>query len=201
MFKIAAFIEFDKNITRKILLKKETIKKKFGNQIYLNHPVHLTLFTLKIKKITELKEIYKNEKETLNRSILIHIISPDIFFDDPLTKGHTLFYKIKKNKKIEEIQINHLKKINNKIQVFKKDINIFKIPIFKKNYQRYGFPFVGKIWVPHTTIASIKNIKPNNKFINKFLKSKINMKCLINKINFYKIVKDKHELLFSVKNI
>ena len=51
MYKIAAFIEFDKKITQKILNQKKIVKKKFGNQIYLNHPVHLTLFTLNVKNI------------------------------------------------------------------------------------------------------------------------------------------------------
>ena len=50
MYKIAAFIEFNEIITNKILLQKKKFKKKFGDQIYLNHPVHLTLFTLHIKK-------------------------------------------------------------------------------------------------------------------------------------------------------
>ena len=63
MYKIAAFIEFDNRITNKILNQKKIVKKKFGNQIYLNHPVHLTLFTLNIKKINELKRIYINNKD------------------------------------------------------------------------------------------------------------------------------------------
>ena len=63
MYKIAAFIEFDKKITRKILNQKQIVKKKFGNQIYLNHPVHLTLFTINIKNINKLRKIYSNKKK------------------------------------------------------------------------------------------------------------------------------------------
>jgi 2'-5' RNA ligase len=201
MFKIAAFIEFNKKITQKILSKKKVIKKQFGNQAYLNHPVHLTLFTLKIKKISELKKIYINDKKKINKSFVINVTSPDIFINDPLTQGHTIFYKIKKNKKICEIQLSHLKKINKKIKVLKNDINLFNIPILKRNYKKYGFPFVGKVWIPHTTIASIRSIKPNHRFVSKFLESKMNLKCLVNEIKFYKIVKDKHDFLFSVRNI
>ena len=50
MYKVAAFIKFDKKIEKKILQQKKLVKKRFGNQTYLNHPVHLTLFTLNIKK-------------------------------------------------------------------------------------------------------------------------------------------------------
>jgi len=200
MFKIAAFIEFDKSITQKILSKKKMVKKNFGNQTYLNHPVHLTLFTLKIQRISELKKIYLEDKRKISKSLLINVRSADIFIDDPLTHGHTIFYKIKKNKRIQETQLIHLKKINKKIKVLKNDIDLFDIPILKRNYKKYGFPFIGKVWIPHTTIASIKNIKSNHKFVNNFLKSKMNLKCVVNEIKFYKIVKDKHDFLFSVRN-
>ena len=201
MYKIAAFIEFNNKITKKILTQKKIIKKKFGDQTYLNHPVHLTLFTLKIQKISELKKIYLEEKKKKHKPFIIEVKSSDIFIDDPLTQGHTIFYKIRKSKRIEDIQLTHLKKINKKIKVLKNDLNLFNIPILKKNYKKYGFPFAGKIWIPHTTIASLKNIKPNNKFICRFLKSQMNSKCTVNEIKFYKIVKDKHDFLFTVRNI
>ena len=57
MYKIAAFIEFNKIITKKILNRKKEVEKKFGNQIYLKHPVHLTLFTIHINKIDQLKKL------------------------------------------------------------------------------------------------------------------------------------------------
>jgi 2'-5' RNA ligase len=201
MNKIAAFIEFDNLITKKILSQKKNVKKKFGDQTYLDHPVHLTLFTLKIQKVSDLKMIYLKEKKKTNKPFLIEIKSPDIFIDDPLTKGHTIYYRIKKSKTIKEIQLTHLKKINKKIKVFKNDINFFNNPILDRNYKKYGFPFVGDVWIPHITIASLKNIKPNNKFVSRFLKSKINAKCSISEIKFYKIIKDNHKYLFSVKNI
>lgn len=201
MYKIAAFIEFDKKITKKILNQKKIIKKKFGEQIYLNHPVHLTLFTLKIQKISELKKIYSEDRKKNYKTVSIEVKSSNIFIDDPITHGHTIFYQIRKSKQIEDIQLVHLKKINKKIKVSKNDTHLFNSPILKRNYKKYGFPFAGKVWIPHTTIASLKNIEPNNKFIRRFLKSKINLKCLVNEIKFYKIVKDKHDFLFSVSNI
>ena len=62
MYKIAAFITFNKKINQKILYKKKS-KKKFGHQMYLDHPVHLTLFTITINKITILKTLYKLKKK------------------------------------------------------------------------------------------------------------------------------------------
>ncbi len=200
MYKIAAFIEFDKIITRKILNQKKIVKKKFGNQIYLNHPVHLTLFTIDIKNINKLKKIYINKKNIHSKPFPINVTRPGIFYDDPLTGGHTIFYHIKKNNRINKIQLKHLKKINKNLNILKKNMNLFKNNILKNNYKKYGFPFAGKIWIPHITIASIKNIANNNNYIKYFLSTKTNLKCLVSEIKFYKIVKDRHDFLFSVKD-
>jgi 2'-5' RNA ligase len=202
MYKIAAFIKFNKKIENKILFQKRKVKKLFGDQTYLNHPVHLTLFTLKIKKISDLKFFYKKlESKKKTKSLTISLSSADIFVDDPLTSGHTIFYKIKKNKALNLIQIDHLKRINKKFTVLKNDLHLFKNLTLRKNYKDYGFPFVGKIWLPHITIASIKNIKSQHKFIRDFLKTKISLKCIIDEIKFYKVIKDKHTFLFKTKII
>ena len=200
MYKIAAFIEFDKKITKKILNQKKIVKKKFGNQIYLNHPVHLTLFTLNVKNIDKLKKIYINELKIKSKPFTINVTKPGIFYNDPLTGGHTIFYHIKKNDKINKIQLRHLRKINKNLNILKKNMNLFKNNILKNNYTKYGFPFAGKIWMPHITIASIKNITNNNNYIKYFLSTKTNLKCLVSEIKFYKIVKDRHDFLFSVKD-
>ena len=97
--------------------------------------------------------------------------------------------------------MKHLKKINKNINVLKKNFKIFKDKVLKKNYLKYGFPFTNKIWIPHTTVASIKGINENNKYIKKFLKQKIMMRCKFNKISFYKIEKNKHKFLFNSENI
>ena len=132
------------------------------------------------------------------KSFKINLTSSKIFYHDPLTKGHTLYYKIKKTKILKNIQMQHLTKINRNINVLKKDSFLFKKLILKQNYKKYGFPFSGPIWIPHTTVASIKGVDKNNVFIRRFLKSKINLKCDISFINFYKIMKNKHKFLFKV---
>ena len=148
MVKIAAFIEFDKKITKKILYQKRIVKKNFGNQIYLNHPVHLTLFVIKIKKISELKEIYKKQEKNLNKPFFITVTSSDIFINDPLTEGHTIFYRIKKNKKIREVQLKHIKKINENIQVLKNETELFKISVLKKIMKDMVFHLLVKFGYP-----------------------------------------------------
>tara|TARA_Y100000768_G_C23986735_1_gene689345 strand:- start:3056 stop:3661 length:606 start_codon:yes stop_codon:yes gene_type:complete len=197
MYKIAAFITFDKNLEKKILYQKFNVKKKFGNQTYLNHPVHLTLFTININKLTLLKKIYKNfNKKNLKNNFIVQIKKPGVFFNDPITKGHTLYYNLKKNNFLMKAQMKHLRFINRHLLV-KKDKNNFNNRILDNNYKKYGFPFAGKIWIPHITIASINGVKEDDKYIKKFLKSKINYKSIIKDIEFYKVSNDKHQFLFK----
>ncbi len=202
MYKIAAFIKFNKNFEKKVLYQKQKIKKKFGKQIYLDHPVHLTLFTLNIKKLSSLRQIYNNEHYLKNKKNLnININGTGIFPNDTLTNGHTLFYKLKKNLLLRSIQMLHLKKINKEIYVSKKKSNKIDNNILKENYKKYGFMFSGKIWIPHITVASIRKISQNHSFIKNFLKLKINTIINVDYVEFYKIVNEKHIFLFKTKVI
>ena len=196
MFKIAAFIKFDEKFEKRVLHRKKKVKQKFGNQTYLNHPVHLTLFTLKIKKTSELKKIYLNVSKK-PKKIKLNINSTGIFFNDPLTKGNTIFYSLANNFALKNLQMKNLKLINNKIYVSKKDTDNFDNKILKDNYKKFGFPFSGKIWKPHITIASIKTKKQDNLFIKKFLNEKINHKIFVKNIEFYRVSGDNHYLLFK----
>ena len=74
MFKIAAFISFGDNFNSRVLKLKKKVKNKYGNQIYLNHPVHLTLFTLKIKKISSKPKILKNLNRYNPKAIAFDIV-------------------------------------------------------------------------------------------------------------------------------
>ena len=68
---IGFFIEPDKKLKKIIINFKRTVKKNYGNQIYLSHPAHLTLFTITVKrklakdkiiKITKFVKNFKNIK-------------------------------------------------------------------------------------------------------------------------------------------
>ena len=199
MIKIAAFIVPKKNIRKKIILIKKQVKKEFGNQPYLNHPPHCTLFTMNvIKNIISNKKIrypikIKNKSKVKSN---VTILKTGLFNSDPLTGGKTIFFKIKKNVFLNDIQMVLLKKF--KPYLVKKK-NIFKFNWMKKNNDLYGYPFVSKKWIPHFTIASLMNINQKNKFIKTFLNMKICLTEPVNAISFYKVKNDKHIYLWSVK--
>ena len=70
---------------------------------------------------------------------------------------------------------------------------------FDNNYKKYGFPFVGKDWIPHFTIASIKSkIEKKEKFIKRFLMDKILHKSFTVKyISVWHISRNKHKKIFE----
>ncbi len=200
MYKIAAFLKLKKANEKKVLNYKKKVKTKFGKQIYLDHPVHLTLFTLRIRSLSKLKTIYlKLNSKKNKKKINLKLYKSAIFYNDPLTNGHTLYFQVMKSKELISAQIKNLIFINKKIKVFKNEANIFENIKLKKNYNKYGFPFAGDIWVPHVTISSINNINTNHKFLKEFLRYKIKLKETIEYIEFYEIKNDKHFFLFKTK--
>ena len=61
MIKIAAFIVPQDEIRKKILNLKKKVKKIYGEQPYLSHPPHCTLFTMNVSnQILKFKKNFKN---------------------------------------------------------------------------------------------------------------------------------------------
>ena len=192
--KIAIFVEPNYELNNNILYWKKIIKKRIGNQTYLKHPPHMTLFTLNIKKLTD-KNIFNIKKLVRkHNSFKLVVKKPQIFFNDPLTKGQTLHYSLYNNTKLNTLQ----KKLLNLC----KDLSLNRLKknklkgLMKKNFMKYGYPFYGSNWTPHFTIASIKENK-HSSTIDNFLKKKINIKFTVKKISLWKIKGEKHKKLRS----
>ena len=64
----------------------------------------------------------------------------------------------------------------------------------------FGYPFVGKEWLPHFTIASVKSNSNNKKIIFKdFLNQNISKKIFkIKFISVWLIKGDNHKRLFKI---
>jgi hypothetical protein len=182
---LVALIKPQKKIKKEVLILKKKIKRKFGNQTYLNHLVHLTIFDLKVK--------------TLNEKNLKLIVKKRFFFkNDPITKKTTFIILIKKNKLLQNLQLNLLSRFQN-IKINKK--NKFKKKKFEKNNNVYGYPFVKESWKPHVTIASINKEFINDKILRNFLISKKKFSENFKYIYFYKYEKNKHHYLWRSKII
>lgn len=198
MIKLGVFILPNKKLKNKILLKKKDIKKRFGNQKYLSHPPHCTLCVINSTN-KSLNLIKKNEVFTSRYKREFKIEKSEIFFNDPITKGNTLIFKIKKNNFLKNLQLQ----ICNKLKKYTvKDKKKFKNILMKKNYQRFGYPFVNTNWQPHFTIASISKSSRNKIYLQNFKNEKFNkINQKISYIFFFRIKKNNHKLICSKKII
>ena len=199
--KIAIFIEPSNEINKKIIKWKKLIKRSFGNQKYSNHPVHLTLAVYKFKK-RPTNFFYNSLKKDISiiKKFNIYLSKANVFYNDELINGNTLYFSVKKKQKIFNLQ----KKIILNFKNLRKNMIIkrnFKNPKLNKNSLNYGFPFVGKIWIPHLTVSSISLSSDKNKMsklIEDFLSQKIhNKKIKVNKISIWKINGDRHKKIYS----
>jgi len=199
--KIGIFIEPQKNKSNFLYNWKKIIKKNFGKQKYLTHPLHTTIAVFKLK--TKINDNFylslKNEMKLFAKFRII-ITKPNIFYNDALTGGDTLFFGIKKDPKLILFQkkiLKNFRQIDNKIS---RD-DFFKNKKFQSNYKNFGFPFVGKDWIPHFTIASVKtNSKDKNQIFKNFLtekKFKTNMD--VKHFSVWEIKKDIHKKIFQIR--
>ena len=67
----------------------------------------------------------------------------------------------------------------------------------KKNHKKYGYPFVGKNWIPHFTISSISK-KNDLKKIKLNLKKKIKLTNRVKNISIWLINKNQHKKLHTI---
>ena len=199
--KIGIFIEPTKKKFNYLNKWKRIIKKKFGNQKYLSHPLHTTIAVFDVKKKIK-NDFYQKLKKKMStyNSFKINVTKPSIFYNDILTGGDTLFFGIKKNQKFILFQkkiLNQFNQINNNIY---RKVS-FKNKRYQSNYKKFGFPFVGIDWIPHFTIASIKsNLKKKDEIYKDFLSEKnFNKELEVKYFSIWQINKDKHKIIFKFK--
>ena len=202
MAKIGFFILPPAKLKKKIYNFKKEIHAEYGNQTYLNHLPHLTLFTLNINNTNLLYErILKFQIDcTQYKKIKIRTSKFGYFLNDPFTDGNTQYISINKNNKLSNLQYYLLKKFQN-LHVRKKDDkrNLFSSVLLNKNLNKYGFPYIGKIWIPHFTICSFNKTININEIIIKNKKITINEDFDVKKISIFKINKFSHKHLVDIK--
>ena len=183
----------DGKLNAKIIQWKNIVEKELNNQPYTNHPSHLTIIHSEIEDkeatINEIKEYLCSLK-----SFYLTVNKNNVFWDDLSTSGHTLTYNIKKNIYLNNIQL----KLSLIFSKYKKHIVIPESFRSHKDlydsYVNYGFPFVGRHWIPHFTISSLR-VEKNNIIIKKFLLDKLDISIKVNKISVWNINGSQHQII------
>lgn len=168
---------------------KDKCRRLEPDAIYLEHPVHLTLFLFHACE-RDAKHIISSLKPEI---IELQISDWQIFENDVLTSSDTLTIAVKQTAEILRFQSRLAESL---LPYIRKPIvspNAWEGP-FKDSYDRYGFPFVGSHWIPHLTIASVKGggkaifeeIKATDINLNETLKGQIAL---------FKIIGNHHECI------
>lgn len=179
------FLEPDHKFIDFILDCKKSVKKLIGDQQYLQDSPHLTLlvgnYEFGNNKFFEELEINHKFKP-----IQIELDGWFAFKDDPVTKKHTIVYKVSTRSleflKAIQIDIGNVVKKYRKTKIIDRYKNQagFSSEMVKSTFE-YGFPFVGDHWRAHFTIASIEKEKFDEvwNYINKnFYKKEITIRSL-----------------------
>ena len=196
MIKLGLFIIPQIKLKKKIISLKREVKKIFGNQTYLNHLPHCTLYVFKTSK-KNMNLLKKIKKITVNYKRLIIMKKTDIFYKDPITKKNTYVIKVKKNKFLINLQKNIL---DNFTKYSLKTDNKFSNKKMFNNYNKFGYPYINTNWKPHYTIASISLKKNQNDFMKKYKKIKLTKKpSYLNRVCLYEIKKNQHKLICNIK--
>ena len=157
--------------------------------IYLHHPVHATLFLFYGEKQKEVEYTSLIQKE----APIFKSFDWLVFENDAVTGGDTLTIGLEKTMEWEILQLNLAEDLKPFIVSPIDYPNEWSGP-FKRSYQNYGFPFVGKHWLPHVSIASFKN--------KSFIQEAIDTPIKINEINcgelaLYRIEGETHTRIYA----
>mgnify|MGYP001334432735 CR=1 FL=1 len=192
----AIFIQPERKFLSLLRSWKKRINKELPNQKYTLHPPHMTILNMDVKNESNAIKITTNAARSLN-PIQITIDKPKIFFNDPSTGGHTLFFSIKNNSFINTLQVSLAEDLMGEKNIKSPPNFITKSDNFLRSYNKYGSPFIGKHWVPHFSISSII-VEKTNPIIREFLSINFNHHFTVHQLSIWRIINDTHTKLTNV---
>ena len=188
---LGIFLEPEGKLKNFISYWKLRIKKRNLNTEYINHPPHSTIY---VSNFVNEKKVIENLRNITNSlySFKIRINKASLFINDSFTNKDTIYLKIKKNKKIYQLQKNLANNLKSFVKKDKLKVSKFFNKKMKNSMIKYGFPFVGSHWKPHFTIGSIKNFKHHFDY-QSFKKTKIYYEQDVRSISLWRIKKNNHK--------
>ena len=196
MNEIGIFIMPSNEVSDEISEWKDKFLNEFGKQLYLDHMPHLTLATFNTSNLNEVIKKVKKYCSSFNKNLLIEIKETDEFLEDPLTKSITPYYLVNKNEDLINFQKDLLSNISNFVKS-KFEVN-FDNQNYNINNNNFGYPFVGKDWIPHLTICSLENIYIESQLKKEFLEFIPDHKFYTDHIEIYEINKSEHKKLEEI---
>ncbi|MEK6914079.1 MAG: 2'-5' RNA ligase family protein [Nanoarchaeota archaeon] len=176
-------LELEEKLSNFIIKQKYSVKRIAGEQIYFNHPPHITVYIISNEDVNEIKniieEISKNTKK-----LSLEIKGLNFFENDNETKANTIFYDFKEEKELRNFQENIILLLSN----------------LDKSEKRYHF--IKNKWHPHITIASVEKEKFDKTF-KRLKENEIKGRFNIDKVVIYYYIHPEPPIIiksFKLKN-
>ena len=193
--KIGVLFECSGDLKTSILLLKSHFLKKGIKSKYLDHFAHLTFYVFETasSNLETVIDSFSAIKQDFN-SLKISLSGLNVFEDDILTGLNTLYYEVEKSNNLSQLQLQIVESLCPYVEV--NEMKNFK-GNFHQSYRKWGYPFVGNIWIPHVTIGSVDMSK--NELIDQALKFRIPTITEFDNLSLFLIDGDNHTLLNKIK--
>jgi len=175
---------------------KERVQNELPDQPYTAHPPHMTLINLEVRNEDDGVTAISNLSGSIN-PFQITVNRTNVFWDDIVTGGHTLFFGIEKNDALTTLQ----KTLANVLQEVKKNVPppdyITGNKQLLESYDKYGFAFVGDHWIPHFSISSLR-FEKIHPIIEDFFSTTEQYHFRVNQLSLWQVDGDDHTHLQTV---
>lgn len=191
---LGVFIEPRDELKTNILSWKDRVMQELSYQPYCSHPPHSTLIHT---NVTQEAKAQEETRKALNSfpAFGIETDGSYVFLDDRATGGgHTLIWKIRQIKELNELQLLVAEALKPLLAENSVPAYVKANPLLRESFALYGFPFIGSHWIPHMTIASLKT-EDSHPLIEAFLCQSETFPMEVNEVSCWRIENDQHILL------
>jgi hypothetical protein len=170
--------------------------ERWPHAAYLSHPPHCTLWAGDgVGDVDAAQDALAAAIITLPATTLA-IYGPYVFADDPLTDhGQTCALAGSANDNLVHMQrvLCEALRAHRPAQAPESDLPAaLRCEPFLTSWRRYGFPFAGRHWIPHITIASLPVLRDDAR-VTEFLASTESFTIPVRRVSWWRIAGDQHD--------
>ena len=149
----AIILKPDLILYKKIDLIKQNVSTFVKDSVeFLDHPPHLTIFVTKLENHVIWLE--KFQDFVINMKKIRLYVNGWHTFNEITNSKKTLVCTINDLRILRNLQIDVINFFNQFRSGTLKKYSMIKNPALLENVNKFGFPFVGNVWIPHLTIGS-----------------------------------------------
>ena len=194
------FLEPLPPLFEEIKSRKQRIRSLIGDQVYLNHPPHCTIYHGTLASLdnwrTSLEEAVKSCKSFTTRTV-----ENFVFYSDPLAQfGHTIAIRLQLDPNLFELQALVAKALQPHIKRNSRAIpsSLAKHSPFRESIELFNFPFVGEHWIPHFSISSLA-VDKDSHLIADLLEAPCHFKVPVRELSIWEINDNYHNKLTTIR--